>query len=373
MSRIIIVGAGGIGRACGLMLLKHYGTDHTVVLADIDQGQCDFSRNWTENGLGQQISALETILIEDVSLHEWDPEGDVILDCSPGANCAAVARVAMRNGMHYANLTENVPETKKIMAMARETANGFILQTGLAPGYINVFSNRLIRQFKKSNPDVSIEDVKMRVGALSIYASSPSYYAFTWSPVGVSTEYLNDAEVLREGKVQLVESLSEREQLLIEGELLEADLTSGGASDLPSFYQGKIDNLDYKSLRYPNHFSWIQRIKDNLGEALNIESLKREMLKEASFQEEDRVLLYASVSGHTKEGFKLERASHLEVRAVKVEGILMSAIQRTTASALAQCAVMLLEGRIRGLTLQSGVPTDEFLSGHFVAAHYGSV
>ena len=367
------MGAGGIGRACGLILLKRYGTSHTVVLADIDQGQCDFSKDWIERGLGQGVSSLEATLIEDRSLANWNPEGDVMLDCSPGANCAAVARVALRNRMHYANLTENVPETKKIISMVKESRNGFILQTGLAPGYINVFSNKLIRQFEESYPDVLVEDVKMRVGALSIYASSPSYYAFTWSPVGVSTEYLNDAEVLRDGKVQLIESLSEREQLLIEGELFEADLTSGGASDLPSHYQGKIDNLDYKSLRYPNHFSWIQKIKSDLGDALDIESLKLEMLKETSFQEEDRVLIYACVSGHTKEGFKQERARHLEVRPVRVNGVLMSAIQRTTASALAQCAEMLLQGRIRGLILQSGLPMDEFLSGQFVKAHYGSL
>src|SRR5690554_4871077 len=154
MSRIIIVGAGGIGRACGLILLKHYGTSHVVVLADIDQSQCDFSKDWIERGLGQSISSLETDLIEDRSLVNWNPEGDILLDCSPGANCAAVASVALRNQMHYANLTENVPETKKIISMVNGSKNGFILQTGLAPGYISVFSNKLIRQFGESYPDV---------------------------------------------------------------------------------------------------------------------------------------------------------------------------------------------------------------------------
>ncbi|MEX2592444.1 MAG: saccharopine dehydrogenase C-terminal domain-containing protein [Anditalea sp.] len=373
MKRIIIVGSGGIGRACGLILLRHYKEENIrLALADIDQDQCLDSISWIERGLGKSISSIEVMPINDKSLKNWNPSGDILLDCTPGACCLAVAEVAVRNQMHYANLSEHIFETKKIIKLVNGNSKGFILQTGLAPGFINIFTIKLILSFEESHPDIPIENVKMRVGALSSCVSSPSYYAFTWSPAGVSTEYLNDAEVLKDGKVQFVKPLSEREELFIEGEFFEADFTSGGSSDLPNYYQNKIKNLEYKSLRYPGHYSWINQLKKKLGNKLDAESLKWEMLNQTSFQENDRVLIYASVIGRNKLGYWIEKNKYLEVRPAQFNGVMMSAIQRTTASALAQSAELLLQDKIRGSVLQSKMPIDEFLTGTFVEEHYGT-
>ena len=373
MKTIIIVGSGGIGRACGLILSSHFKEDRMkLVMADIDQDQCMESLSWIKRGLGNDNTQIEVMLIDDESLKNWNPSGDILLDCSPGANCLAVAEVAVRNQMHYANLTENVPETKKIIKLVKGNPKGFVLQTGVAPGFINVYTKKLVHSFEKNHPDIPIEKVKMRVGALSICASSPSYYAFTWSPAGVSTEYLNDAEVLKVGKVQFIKPLSDREELYIEGELFEADLTSGGSSDLPDYYQHRIKNLEYKSLRYPGHFSWIEQLKKKLGKNLNAEALKMEMLNEIPFQESDRVVMYASVAGRNKLGYWIENNKCLEVRPQKYNSVMMSAIQRTTASALAQSAELLMQGNMQGPILQSGIPTDEFLTGNFVEEHYGT-
>lgn len=372
MKKIIIVGSGGIGRACGLILAQYFKEKIQLVMADTEMEQCQKSLAWIHKGLGRANSKIELMHIEDASLKTWNPTGDILLDSSPGANCLAVAEVAVRNQMHYANLTENVPETKKILKLVNGSTKGFVLQTGLAPGFINVYARKLIESFDEKHNGIKVENVKMRVGALSTCATSPSYYAFTWSPAGVSTEYLNDAEVLKNGKVQFIASLSEREEVFIKGELFEADLTSGGSSDLPDHFQNSLKNLDYKSLRYPGHYSWIKDLKNKLGTNLNSASLKEEMLKQIPFQQDDRVVIYVSVAGRNKSGHWMEENKFLEISPIIYDQISMSAIQRTTASALAQSAELLMQDGLRGAILQSKMPMDPFLGGHFVKEHYGA-
>ncbi|MDI1305570.1 MAG: saccharopine dehydrogenase, partial [bacterium] len=87
------------------------------------------------------------------------------------------------------------------------------------------------------------------------HAVAPHYYGFTWSPVGVATEYLEDTIVIRNSIKTTLPSLSERKTVIIDGITYEEDLTSGGAADLPDALSGKVGSLDYKTLRYPGHYA----------------------------------------------------------------------------------------------------------------------
>ena len=72
---------------------------------------------------------------------------DILLDCSPGGQAPRMARFAKDFKMHYANLTEYVAETDEIIELAEDAETGFILQTGLAPGFINVLAMSLYQKF----------------------------------------------------------------------------------------------------------------------------------------------------------------------------------------------------------------------------------
>ncbi len=368
--KIIIAGAGGIGRACGLILLQHFGSDIDLTLADINEKQCDQAEAWIQAGLSSSVTITKTVLPSNPQDH-WNPSGDLLLDCTPGKFAAEMAMVALRNQMHYANLTENVPATKKIYEIAKNASTGFALQTGLAPGFINQLGRLTVEHFKEKHPQQTIESIKMRVGALSQYASSPGFYAFIWNPMGVSTEYLNESEVIDNFKKVTKPSLSAREQIIINGVCYEADLTSGGAADLPDFYEGKVRELNYKTLRYPGHFEYIDQLKHELGHDLSIESLLRRMKKEIPVQDQDRVLIYCSVSEKDETGKYYEIIRHHEIRPAQYGAVRLTAIQRATAGALAQTAILLLSDRFRGLLTQSRYPLEEFLNGDIIREHYG--
>ena len=84
--------------------------------------------------------------------------------------------------------------------------------------------------------------MSMKVGALTKHAVSPHFYGFTWSPVGVATEYLKDCMAIRDGEKVLLPALSEVETIIIDDVTYEDNLTSGGAADLPEAFAGKIKN-----------------------------------------------------------------------------------------------------------------------------------
>src|SRR5699024_82788 len=181
----------------------------------------------------QDLSAVDT--------DTWTPDTDLLLDCTPGRFAVHMAKISLRADAHYANLTEWIQATEEILDLAKNSSSGFALQTGLAPGFINLYARRLIRHFEETHPDVPPSEVRMRVGALSRYASSPAFYAFTWSPVGVSAEYLNDSEVLRDFRRIRQPALSQREHLMIDGARFEADLTSGAAADLAPYFASNVE------------------------------------------------------------------------------------------------------------------------------------
>lgn len=369
--KIIIAGAGGIGRACGLLLLQHFGEDLELVFADVHAAQCDEAIAWVQQGLSfrgkMTMSSIPTGNPED-----WNPDGDVLLDCTPGKFAPGFATVALRNNMHYANLTEHVPATRKIYELARNARTGFALQTGLAPGFINLLALKSEQIFSRDHPTFPVDRIQMRVGSLSQFAASPAYYAFVWSPMGVSTEYLNESEVIEASHLTRKSSLTEREHIIINGRMYEADLTSGGAADLPAYYEGKIRNLNYKTLRYPGHFDYIIGLKKGLGAALTKESLLEKMLEDIPLQDQDRVLIYCSISGIGPDMRRKEKIYFREILPTRIGAVHLTAIQRTTAASLAQTAVLLLSNQYSGLLTQSRYPLDKFMTGNIVVNHYGT-
>lgn len=369
--KIIIAGAGGIGRACGLLLLKYYGEALELVFADVHATQCDEAIAWVRQGLSssERITSSE---IPGGSPEDWNPEADVLLDCTPGKFAPQFATVALRNNMHYANLTEHVPSTRKIYELARNATTGFALQTGLAPGFINLLALKSEQIFSTDHPKCRVDQIRMRVGSLSQFAASPAYYAFVWSPMGVSTEYLNESEVIDGSRLTCKPSLTEREHIIINGKEYEADLTSGGAADLPAFYEGKLRELNYKTLRYPGHFDYIKGLKEDLGDMLTKETLLEKMWADIPLQEQDRVLIYCSISGTGPDIRRKEKIYFREILPTRIGSAHLTAIQRTTAASLAQTAVLLLSNKHTGLLTQSRYPLDDFMGGEIVLEHYGA-
>lgn len=372
--QVVIAGAGGMGSATGLLLreLGDFAVD--LFVGDADAEKAKAAAAWIREGStqpGQVFSFRLPCAGTSPEFEEILSRGHILLDCLPGREAPRMARLARDFDLHYANLTEYVKETEAIQEIADGAARGFLLQTGLAPGYVNVLGHGLFQRFCREQGVDCADRLEMRVGALTTTARPPHFYGFTWSSIGVATEYVKPATVLRDHVLTTRPSLSERALVLIDGVVYEEALTSGGAADLPAALAGKVRHLDYKTLRHPGHYAWIEELLRQLPEGENrADLLLRKMEEVVPFVEDDQVVIYAAVEGRGADGALRRLESSYLIRPRQVGARTLKAIQGTTAAGLAESARLLLTEDIQGICLQSQIDPAHFMAGPFVGEIY---
>jgi len=370
---IFVAGGGGIGRALALLLLEEPTFPCDVVIGDVQpESAKSAARFASERGAVRALA-----MPASGSSPELDrvlDEADAILDCLPGAEAPRMARLARDHGCHYLNLTEYVRETEEVERIGAGAPTCFALQCGIAPGVINVLAMHLVEEARRQWGTDRLESVRMRVGALPRSAHAPHWYGWTWSPVGVATEYVEPATVVREHLVTTRPALSEREELLIDGRLFEADLTSGGAADLPRALAARVQRLDYKTLRFPGHYAFVDGLLAHLPSgASRAAALQRELERVVPHCEDDQVVIYADVEGADARGARrILRAAHV-APSLTVAGRHLRAIQSTTAAGIAEVLRLVLAQNLSGVLHQSQIPPREFFAGPFVRLAYGDM
>jgi saccharopine dehydrogenase-like NADP-dependent oxidoreductase len=377
--KIVIAGAGGIGWAAGLILRELGDFTCDLFLGDMDLDKARKEAHRITNGSDRTGRVEAFLLPEDGTSPDFDAalrDAHILLDCLPGGEAPRMARLAREHRLHYVNLTEYVAETKEIEEIARGADRGFLLQTGLAPGVINVLAHHLYQAFCRRHDVTQVDRIAMRVGALTATAEPPHYYGFTWSTIGVATEYVKPSIVVRNFETHAVPSLDEIKPLSIRGVIYEEAFTSGGAANLPEALAGKVKNIDYKTLRYPGHYAWAKSL---LGQAPagasddeRIEYLHDRMVETVPrIENDDLVVIYAAVEGRDARG-SLHRMEYSQVvRPCTVGRHRLQAIQSTTAAGLAEGARFLLKTGRTGVIHQTDITTDQFLlAGPFVRRLY---
>ena len=374
---IIIAGAGGIAEAVGLILSEWSSVTPTIYIGNRTFAKAQKVANWIQEGTSKQCTVMPFHLEANTLTEEMKAifnKADALLDCLPGHLAPKMAQYAKNFELHYANLTEYVAETNQIMDIAKNAKTGFVLQTGLAPGYINVLANHLFQKFCEIYKVDLVDSLEFKVGALTKHAVAPHYYGFTWSPIGVATEYVKDAIALRNYKKVMLPALSEPSIIIINGVTYEDDLTSGGAANLPDELEGKVRTLDYKTLRHPGHYDWVKAELDDLKNSPDmITDLQNRMMDNIPNIEEDQIVIYAAVQGNDDK-CRLRRQEIAKViHPQQVGKHMLRAIQTTTAVPLIQAMQWLLETAPKGVILQSDMDPETFLNGDYIVPIYGKI
>ncbi len=374
---IIIAGAGGIAEAAGLLLAEWSRTAPKIFIGNRTLSKAQKVARWIEEGISGECKVKPFHLHGTEMTEEMKDvfsRGEILLDCLPGSLAPRMARFAKDFGMHYVNMTEYVAETNEIMALAKDAETGFVLQTGIAPGYIDVLAHGMFLKFCRDFGVDKVDKLEFKVGALTDHAVAPHFYGFTWSPVGVATEYVKDAVVLRNFKKTTLPALSETGAIIIDGIAYEDDLTSGGAADLPDALAGRVKSLDYKTLRHPGHYGWVkEQLAGFNNEKDKIAALQKKMEEVIPHIEDDRIILYAAVEGKDAGGTLRRREVAKLIKPQRVGRHTLRAIQTTTAVPMLQAAMDLLEKPRKGVILQSQIEPEGFLKGSFVVPVYGEV
>jgi saccharopine dehydrogenase-like NADP-dependent oxidoreductase len=273
-----------------------------------------------------------------------------------------IAVAALASGASYFDLTEDVATTHSVRTIADKASSGqiFMPQCGLAPGFIGILAHDLCRGFD------TLDRVKMRVGALPLYPTNMLKYNLTWSTDGLINEYCNPCEAIVDGKPVDVQPLEGLERFALDGVDYEAFNTSGGLGTLCETLQGRVKNLDYKTVRYTGHCYLMQFLLDGLRFHERRGLLKELMEAAIPCTNQDVVLIFSTVTGWRNGRFE-QVADARKVYHGQVHGIEASSIQITTATSI--CAVLDLHrlGKLpgSGFVRQEDVKLADFLANEF--------
>lgn len=255
--RFLVIGAGKQGSACAFDLLQQPNT-RRVVLADRDMDHVPaFLDPWKGGALD-----LERLDIKDgKALTGAIGRADAVLSAAPYYFNYDIARLAVKAGIHFADLggnTDVVFKQKTLHDEATKRGISVIPDCGVAPGMVNILAAEGIRRLDET------ESVKIMVGGLPQRPEPPLNYMVVYSLEGTFDYYTSPAWVLREGKRTQVEALSEIEHVVFPDPVgkLEAFHTGGGISTMPFTYEGKVRTMEYKTLRYPGHVAIMRPIRE---------------------------------------------------------------------------------------------------------------
>jgi saccharopine dehydrogenase-like NADP-dependent oxidoreductase len=274
----------------------------------------------------------------------------------------AVAQAAARAGISYFDLTEDVATSRAVREIARAAQAGqiFMPQCGLAPGFISIVAHHLAKSFDR------VDTVFMRVGALPLFPTNSLKYNLTWSTDGLINEYCNPCEAIYDGQRIDVLPLEGLEEFSLDGVRYEAFNTSGGLGTLCESLEGRVRQLNYKTVRYIGH----RHLMDVLVNELRLRD-RREVLKDilehavpATFQ--DVVVTFCTATGERR-GKLVQISDARKTYHQQIEGENWSAIQVTTGAGMCTVVDLHFAGLLppTGFVRQEQVDLGTFLTNRF--------
>jgi lysine 6-dehydrogenase len=365
--KFLVLGAGQQGSACAYDLLRH--TEHDVVLADREvERLAPFLRPF----VGRRLELLQLDAQDRGAVRAAMSGVTATLSALPYYHNLGMSVAAIDAGSHFCDLggnTEIVQEQKGLHDRAAAVGVSIVADCGLAPGMVNILAAHGIRMLDRAR------EVHLKVGGLPQHPEPPLNYQIVYSLEGVLDYYTTLSWIVRDGRLVQMEALSETELVDFPGVgTLEAFHTAGGLSMMGQSFAGRIERMEYKTLRYPGHADAMRAIRD-LG-LLSAEPVEvggcrvapRDLfvrvagakLHRDPSESPDLVVLRVEVRGE-REGRDVTLRWDLVDRFDPASGI--TAMMRTTGFSLAITGLLQAHGRVEpgAWTADEVVPAEDYI------------
>lgn len=255
--KILILGSGLMGSAVAFDLANSPGVQE-IRLADIDINLVHKTIKKIGN---EKIKPFQLDVNNKKLVLKLMKGVDSIIGCISYEYNYGLSKLAISSGANFCDLGGNNTIVQKQFTLDEEAKKAgvtIIPDCGLAPGVASIIVAAGTEKFDK------LDEIHIRVGGLPQNPKPPLNYSLIFSVKGLTNEYIEQAEVIREGKVKVVDSLTELEEIIFPEPFgkLEAFQTSGGTSTLPQTFLGKVKELDYKTIRYKGHCNIMKAIFD---------------------------------------------------------------------------------------------------------------
>jgi len=257
MSVYCVLGGGRQGTSIAYDLMK-FGDAKEVIIADINFNHANASVKRNKELLHvDNVKPVQVNVKNKVEMLQLLQHVDVLISAVPYHLNTMVTDYAIKSLTSMVDLGGHTEIVRAQLSRSNEAIQKGITivpDCGMGPG-MNITMALLAMEQLDAPKHVRIWD-----GGLPLNPVKPWNYASFFNINGLTNEYDGNAFFIREGIVTEVPCFEDVEVLSFGDEIgdLEAAVTSGGLSTMPWTFEGKLQTLENKTLRYFGH--WEQMI-----------------------------------------------------------------------------------------------------------------
>ncbi len=364
--KVLVLGSGLMGRGAAFDLARNDAVKE-VIVADRDLKSAEA----LASEMGSKVVAEIVDAADRKQLKALFEKVDTVASEVSYKLNLLHTEVAIATGTHLCDLGGNLKVVEKQLKLhdkAKDAGVTVIPDCGLAPGLANVLARAGIDYLTRT------DSVKIRVGGLQQEPRPPLNYSLIFAVEGLINEYIEPCMVLRDGKIAFEDPLIGFEQVEFPEPYgkLEAFNTSGGSSTMPLTYEGKVANLDYKTLRYPGHghkmwclmkLGFMDSKEQDFGGVKVAPRTVLEKLLEQNLPPTGKDVTLLRV---TVEGWKGTESRKIEYELVDLfdDKAGLTSMMRTTSFTASTAATMMADGTISGrgvLPPEKAIPPEPFI------------
>jgi len=305
--KFLILGAGRMGYAMVYDLIRSAKVEQ-IIVADQNVKQLEYIKKRLPD---EKVVPVELNVMNVDEVTNLMARSDIAVSCVPHNYNYELAKAALAAKTNYCDLgggESQVTRTFLLNDIAKEEEITIIPDLGLAPGLVSILAGNAAESLDE------VYEIRMRAGSVPVEPQEPLNYAITHNVDRLIDEYVEDTTIIRDGRTYRVPSLSDVESVEFPKPFgdMEAFLTSGGASTMPINYTGKVQHLDFKTIRYPGHCQQINTLKKlelfshnqvalSNGNVVPRELISKIFSEKLSDDSADAVLLKVTVTGIRQE------------------------------------------------------------------------
>ncbi|MBI9054022.1 MAG: saccharopine dehydrogenase NADP-binding domain-containing protein [Bacteroidales bacterium] len=243
MKKIVVLGAGSVGRAIAIDLAKSFE------VTAVDENHSNLER-LSEN---KHIKTILTDLNEDEEVQSVVHDFDLVIGALPGYMGYKTIKQSILAGKDIVDVSLFPEDPFELNELARKNNVTVVVDAGVSPGMGNAILGY-------HNQKMDITSYKCYGGGLPFKREWPFEYKAVFSPMDVLEEYTRPARYVLNGELVVREALSEAEINNFEPVgSLEAWNTDGLRTLIKTM---EIPNMIEKTLRYPGTIKYIKVLRE---------------------------------------------------------------------------------------------------------------
>jgi len=243
MKKIVVLGAGLIGKAIALDLNKN----HYVTSIDKNPESLKVLKK-------QGVATKQADLSQGENIRKEVQNFDLVISAVPGFMGYHTLKNVITAGKNMVDISFMPQDPSDLDGPAKEKGLTLVTDCGVAPGMGNIILGY-------HNKAMEVHRFECLVGGLPVIREWPWEYKAVFSPIDVIEEYIRPARYVENGHLITRDALSDPELVDFQGlGTLEAWNSDGLRSLLKTM---KVPNMIEKTMRYPGNIEYLKVLRES--------------------------------------------------------------------------------------------------------------